>query len=60
MSVRVLLHQVISTAARIVAKKEQDRRDPDEFTATGSICNCGHAQCEHRVTTGEAMHEQAR
>jgi hypothetical protein len=28
--------------------------------ATGHICDCGHAECEDRVKSGRAMHEQAR
>ena len=40
--------------------KEQERRDPGQLLAVGHLCDCGHAQCEERARTGEAMHEQAR
>jgi hypothetical protein len=36
------------------------RRDPGQLRATGHACGCGHAECEERVKTGQAMHEQAR
>lgn len=42
------------------ADRKQDLRDPGQLRATGHGCNCGHAECEDRVKSGQATHEQAR
>jgi hypothetical protein len=42
------------------SQKEEERRNPGQLLAAGNVCDCGHAECEHRVSTGEVMHEQAR
>jgi hypothetical protein len=42
------------------SQQAHERRDPGQLFAAGHACDCGHADCERRVSTGEAMHEQAR
>jgi hypothetical protein len=41
-------------------QKAEERRNAGQLLAVGHQCGCGHAECDERVTTGEATHEQAR
>jgi hypothetical protein len=46
--------------ARDESQKADERRNPGQLFAVGHVCNCGHPDCEQRVKSGQAVHEQAR